>query len=123
MDFYEELRQQALAGKKWCYDCVHYRGGTMCGYTSHECKIHGSLDMDQHERHPDVTADSCPDYKQRDGDRWYDRDRKHNEEIHQMVERAHAYYKERDELEAALSDEAMEEIMLLEDDELPVDKK
>lgn len=123
-DFYEELRKEALAGKKWCYDCIHHRSGTMCGYESHECKIYGSLDMDQRERHPDVTADSCPDYKQRDGDRWYDRQQKHDEEIHQMCERARDYYKERDEIKAAvMADEIIEELLTLEDDELPIDKK
>lgn len=124
MDFYDEYRQRALAGKKWCYDCIHHHSCVTCGYESHSCDVYGSLDMDQHERHPDVTADSCPDYQQRDGDRWYDRERKRDEEIHQMCERARAYQREREYIETTtITDEAMEELLSLEDDELPVDKK
>ena len=34
----------------------------MCGYESCHCKKYGSLDIDQHERHPDTAAQTCPDY-------------------------------------------------------------
>lgn len=46
-----------------CYDCVNYYSSYFCGYNSSNCKIYGSLDMDQTERHPDRTADSCKEYK------------------------------------------------------------
>lgn len=47
---------------KKCYDCKNYFESWMCGYAASNCKVHGSLDCDQKERHPDRTADSCPDY-------------------------------------------------------------
>lgn len=57
---------------KKCYDCMNYRTSYFCGYESCECEIYGSLDMDQKERHPDVTANSCPDYtpKPKQGDKF-----------------------------------------------------
>lgn len=45
-----------------CRDCDHFRACLFCGYESSECEIHGSLDVDQHERHPDTTAATCPDF-------------------------------------------------------------
>ena len=66
-------RKQAAAGKKWCYDCLHYRTSCFCGYESKGCAIHGSLDMDQTERHPDKTADVCQDYEPSGRKPWYDR--------------------------------------------------
>lgn len=45
-----------------CRNCDHFFGSTFCGYTSSNCKIYGSLDMDQHERHPDTEAARCKDF-------------------------------------------------------------
>lgn len=45
-----------------CYDCDHFFGSYFCGYESCNCKIYGSLDVDQHERHPDTTAATCGDF-------------------------------------------------------------
>lgn len=67
------MRQAAERGKKWCYDCIHYRTSYFCGYESSCCEKFGSLDMDQHERHPDTTADTCPNYFQKSGARWFDK--------------------------------------------------
>lgn len=43
-----------------CYDCKHYRECLFCGYVSSHCEVFGSLDMDQKERHPDITGATCP---------------------------------------------------------------
>ena len=45
-----------------CYWCKHYYTDMFCGYNSSNCWIYGSLDMDQKERHPDKTAQTCPDF-------------------------------------------------------------
>lgn len=45
-----------------CYACDHHRESLFCGYVSHDCTVHGSLDVDQHERHPDTTGATCPDF-------------------------------------------------------------
>lgn len=45
-----------------CYACDHHRESLFCGYVSHDCAVHGSLDADQHERNPDTTGASCPDF-------------------------------------------------------------
>ena len=66
-------KEQAANGKRWCYDCIHYRQEPyFCGYSACGCEIYGSLDVDQHERHPDRTADTCPKYFQGTGNRWYE---------------------------------------------------
>ena len=49
---------------KKCYNCKYYFNETTCGYTSSNCRIHGSLDCDQTERHPDTAAASCPEYEE-----------------------------------------------------------
>lgn len=48
-----------------CYNCEQFFRSTFCGYDSCNCKIHGSLDVDQHERHPDTEAARCKDYTPR----------------------------------------------------------
>ena len=70
---YEELSyaERAAEGKRWCYDCGNYYTSYMCGYNAYYCKIHGSLDADQHERHPDHTADTCKDYVPNGKEPWY----------------------------------------------------
>lgn len=69
-----DYRKQAENGKKWCYDCKHYYNeGYFCGYNACACKIYGSLDVDQRERHPDITADTCKDYESNGRKPWYER--------------------------------------------------
>lgn len=48
---------------KWCYNCKHFYYDKFCSYNSCMCRIHGSLDIDQRERHPDTTANTCPNYE------------------------------------------------------------
>lgn len=46
-----------------CYNCInYYKDGCFGGYKMSMCKVYGSLDCDQRERHPDVTAQTCPMY-------------------------------------------------------------
>lgn len=45
-----------------CRNCDHFFESYFCGYNSSNCKVHGSLDMDQHERHPDTEAARCKDF-------------------------------------------------------------
>lgn len=47
-----------------CYDCANFYRDHFCGYAACNCKVYGSLDCDQRERHPDKTAAACPDYKE-----------------------------------------------------------
>ena len=47
-----------------CAHCKHYFNETTCGYTSSNCRIYGSLDCDQNERHPDTAAETCPDFEE-----------------------------------------------------------
>lgn len=48
--------------KRTCRNCDHFRESYFCGYISSLCTTHGSLDVDQHERHPDITGATCPDF-------------------------------------------------------------
>lgn len=68
----ENYQEEAKQGKRWCYDCENYYTSTFCGYDASKCKIYGSLDMDQKERHPDRTADTCKDYSFK-GKYWFDK--------------------------------------------------
>lgn len=72
LDFLQRLRNAAEKGKRWCYDCENCTEDHFCGYVSHSCMIHGSLDCDQKERHPDTTADTCKDYKF-NGKHWFEK--------------------------------------------------
>lgn len=45
-----------------CYGCQNYFESYFCGYNQCMCKVHGSLDVDQHERHPDTSAQTCADF-------------------------------------------------------------
>ena len=47
-----------------CYNCAHFFRDHFCGYAACNCKIYGSLDCDQKERHPDTTAATCPEFKE-----------------------------------------------------------
>lgn len=51
-----------MAKPRRCYDCDNFSLSHFCGYDSYNCKIFGSLDVDQHERHPDITAKSCSEF-------------------------------------------------------------
>ena len=74
-----DYRQQAANGKRWCYDCKHYYSEPyFCGYSACGCRIHGSLDVDQKERHPDKTADTCADYIPNGKAPWYEKYEKVN---------------------------------------------
>lgn len=67
----KSFRRRAEEGKRWCYDCANYYGSYFCGYTSSNCRIHGSLDIDQRERHPDITADTCSEYTPNGKEPWW----------------------------------------------------
>lgn len=66
-------KEQAESGKKWCYDCEHFYQDCFCSYEACYCRIYGSLDVDQKEKHPDKTANTCSDYKQKSGKRWFEK--------------------------------------------------
>lgn len=58
-----------------CYNCDNYFTSYFCGYNSSNCKIHGSLDVDQHERHPDTEAARCKDFEPKKTEKAGDRGR------------------------------------------------
>ena len=72
------IRQKAKLlstyGMKWCYDCKNFYYDRFCGYNACNCKIYGSLDVGQKERHPDVSAMTCPNYNQKDELRWFEKE-------------------------------------------------
>lgn len=46
-----------------CYQCCNfYRDGCFGGYSMCMCKVYGSLDADQRERHPSTAALTCKMY-------------------------------------------------------------
>lgn len=49
---------------KSCYKCKNFYQDTFCGYNACRCKVYGSLDVDQKERHPDTAAETCQEYKE-----------------------------------------------------------
>lgn len=51
-----------VKNSRTCYSCVNYFSSYFCGYSSSNCKVYGSLDMDQRVRHPDTAAGSCDHY-------------------------------------------------------------
>jgi hypothetical protein len=61
----EPVKEEQPKGQteRKCYNCESFYRSWFCGYGACECKIHGSLDVDQKERHPDTAAESCPDFK------------------------------------------------------------
>ncbi len=61
-----EIKEEGDGCRK-CYDCDNYQTSYFCGYNQSLCKIHGSLDMDQTARHPDTTAATCGEFKQKGG--------------------------------------------------------
>lgn len=48
--------------KRVCYNCANYFTSYFCGYNECRCKVHGSLDVGQKERHPDTAAETCEQY-------------------------------------------------------------
>lgn len=72
-DTINRFREEADNGKKWCYDCAYYCSSYFCGYSASSCSIYGSLDIDQQKYHPDITADTCGDYKFKGGKRWFEK--------------------------------------------------
>ena len=59
---------EEAAMERKCYNCEHFYQSWFCGYGQCVCKVHGSLDVDQHERHPDTTAATCAEYKPKKSD-------------------------------------------------------
>lgn len=51
------------AAERSCYGCKNFCYSRFCGYDACYCKVHGSLDVDQHERHPDTAAATCMEYR------------------------------------------------------------
>ena len=51
--------------KRKCYTCENFYTSYFCGYDACRCKVHGSLDVDQHERHPDTAAETCREYAEK----------------------------------------------------------
>lgn len=48
---------------KLCENCCnYYEMGTFGSYITQNCKIYGSLDMDQNIRNPDTEAEKCNMY-------------------------------------------------------------
>lgn len=49
-----------------CYNCKNFFNSYFCGYSSSNCKVYGSLDMDQKVRHPDTAAENCDRYEKKE---------------------------------------------------------
>lgn len=62
----EEAKTEAVTPcrERKCYDCANFYHDHFCGYAACNCKVFGSLDCDQKERHPDTAATTCPEYKE-----------------------------------------------------------
>jgi len=60
----EQKQEKVEAGNvpRVCYNCKNYFTSYFCGYEACCCKVHGSLDVDQHERHPDTAAETCAEF-------------------------------------------------------------
>jgi len=78
MDEEENYFEQAKNGKLWCYDCKHYSESCFCGFNNSKCGIYGDF-IDGHI-HPDKTADSCEHYEQKDGERWFEKAKRKEQE-------------------------------------------
>lgn len=71
-EVYSHAKYLSGYGMKWCYDCKSFYYDCFCDYNACMCCQYGSLDVDQHERHPDVNAMTCLNYEQKDGPRWFE---------------------------------------------------
>lgn len=60
----EETTERKCTERK-CRNCKNFYTDNFCGYNACNCKVYGSLDVDQKERHPDTAAETCPDFKGR----------------------------------------------------------
>ena len=69
-----KYQYQRANGKKWCYDCENFYEAYACGYSECCCKKFGSIDIGQRERHPDITADTCPEYIPANRPPWFIQD-------------------------------------------------
>ena len=56
-------KEEATTMERKCYNCENFYYDCFCGYNACSCRVHGSLDVDQKERHPDTAAESCAEYK------------------------------------------------------------
>lgn len=63
-----ERAAEEAAMERVCYNCKHFYQSWFCGYGQCVCKVHGSLDVDQNERHPDTAAATCAEYKPKKSD-------------------------------------------------------
>lgn len=50
-----------------CYNCENFYQSWFGGYGKCCCRVHGSIDADQKERHPDTAAANCKEYTQKGG--------------------------------------------------------
>lgn len=48
-------------GRK-CYNCKNFYYDHFCSYSACNCKVYGSLDVDQDVRHPDTAAETCAEF-------------------------------------------------------------
>lgn len=55
-------RQEEKSVERTCYNCCNFYQSWFCGYGQCCCKVHGSLDVDQNERHPDTAAATCTEF-------------------------------------------------------------
>lgn len=60
----EEKENNVVCTERKCHNCENFYRNWVCGYGKCMCKVHGSLDVDQKERHPDRTAKTCEEYRQ-----------------------------------------------------------
>ncbi len=73
--------KEAENGRLWCYDCEHYYEEYFCGYNAPKCDIYGDFTRLDNPRHPDTAADTCEHYQQKDGERWFERAEKEDQEM------------------------------------------
>lgn len=48
-----------------CRNCTNFYTSYFCGYESSNCKVYGSLDMNQKERHPETAGATCKEFAQK----------------------------------------------------------
>ena len=72
--------KEAENGKLWCYDCKHYSESCFCGFNNPKCGIYGEFICPDNHIHPDTSADTCEDYKQKGGERWFEKAEREEQE-------------------------------------------
>ena len=55
----QTTQEEARQCERSCYNCKHFFTSYFCGYEECRCKVYGSLDVSQNERHPDMAAETC----------------------------------------------------------------